>query len=308
MKFLQLTTVFIFTLLLFSFMPSRKIVTNEPQGYAVIISVPKVNNPIIRIKYGMPAGDSYADLPGASSDGEKMYNILIKEGFKDSNIIRIGKNATDTITEAFIMNALKKTAAKVKANDLFVFYYSGHGTSVKDEPNGDEADGKDEALVTYNSYLIDDKLNAVYKKNFSATRNIMIMDACHGGSLYELFKKPSLNFMDNKKETKFKLNNNAESCKINAATDVNTGFGMIYYGASRDENNGYDTGTGGYFTLAFSGLYHPVYWKNIKPRDLACKISEKMQALDDPGKGEIQYTECGKLSEEFKNSPLFKIK
>lgn len=297
--------IFCFLLItLFSFQRSTK---DEPKGYAIIISVPKVNNDVLRRTHATTYEETYADLPGASSDGKTMTNILLQEGFAASNIIRLGGKTSDTISEEQILATFKTIASKIKPNDLFVFYYSGHGASVKDQPGGDEADGKDEAFVTYKSYLLDDKINEIYKKYFSATRNIMIIDACHGGSMQE-FTKKTIVMLDNKANSTVPIKLGIPGCTANATTLNTVGFNMIYYGASRDENNGFDTGAGGYFTLSFSRVHHPVYGKNIKPRELACKISNDMQILHDPGKGEIQYTECGTLSEEFKNSYLFKIK
>lgn len=287
--------------LFFSFHPWED---DTPKGYALLVAVPQTDNAALRKKYGMPGTQSYAPLAGASTDTDKMYAILKQEGFTDNNIVRLGKKNTDQVKEKNILDALTDMASKVKKNDLFVFYYSGHGTRVNDAAGGDEPDGKDEALVTYDSYLLDDALNNIYKKHFSNTRNIMIMDACNAGSMFELIKKP-LNLWDDKKEKKMLQ---SATCPINALTNTATGFSMLYYGASRDENYGYDIGTGGFFTLAFSGVYHPLQWKTMTPKEAACKISTQMLAIHDPGKGQLQYTECGVLSKEFKNNHLFKIK
>ncbi|MGH7453324.1 MAG: caspase family protein, partial [bacterium] len=66
-----------------------------------------------------------------------------------------------------------------------VFHYAGHGHSIPDE-NGDESDGKDEALAPYDhrarGYLIDDKLGEIYDR-FGANSNLtLIMDSCHSGT------------------------------------------------------------------------------------------------------------------------------
>jgi hypothetical protein len=312
MKPASVISFFLSVLFLLSFAPHGTTRDEDPQAYALVVSVPKVDNALLKIKYGLAPGSSYADLPGSSLDGERISAILLEQGFPEANILRIGKKSDDIVTEETIIEAFNQMAAKVKANDLFVFYYSGHGTSVKDQPGGDEADNKDEAFVTYKSYLLDDKINEIYRKNFSGTRNIMIADACHGGSMYELFKKTSIVLMDNSKAEKTKEDTDAEAayadCNIAVTTDEKTGFTMLYFGASRDENNGYATKDGGFFTAAITGVYHPVYWQNIAASDLPCKISVQMKAIGDPGKGEIKYVECGKPSDDFKNSYLFKIK
>jgi hypothetical protein len=67
-----------------------------------------------------------------------------------------------------------------------LFQFSGHGTFVADE-NGDEPDGKDEALVPYDyksaGFLIDDVLRETYAQFTPDTHLLLTMDCCHSGSI-----------------------------------------------------------------------------------------------------------------------------
>jgi hypothetical protein len=72
------------------------------------------------------------------------------------------------------------------ADAVRVFHFSGHGTQVVDK-NGDEPDGRDEALVPYDyqtaGMLVDDDLGALYDR-FPKTGNLtLIMDSCHSGTV-----------------------------------------------------------------------------------------------------------------------------
>ena len=82
-------------------------------------------------------------LPGMSRDLEAMTDVAHGLGFRDDGIRTLsGPQAT----RAAITEALETWLVEgVGPGDRALFYYSGHGTRVKDE-NGDEADGLDEAL------------------------------------------------------------------------------------------------------------------------------------------------------------------
>jgi len=75
-----------------------------------------------------------------------------------------------------------------------VFYDTSHGVQIKDY-NEDEADGKDECFVLYdtnvynqsvistNGLLVDDELDVLLSR--IPAKKLMIIDACHSGSIYK---------------------------------------------------------------------------------------------------------------------------
>lgn len=66
-------------------------------------------------------------------------------------------------------------------------YYTGHGTCV-DDLNGDESDGKDEAMVFDDNIVIDDVLAQVlinYKTN-DYLRVLLLNDCCHSATIWDL--------------------------------------------------------------------------------------------------------------------------
>jgi hypothetical protein len=286
-------------LLILPFSSFKKTPPVTPEGYAVIVAVPVVNNNLLHNEFKLPKDVVFSNLPGTIKDAQAMVDILKSEGFKNENIIRLGFKPDDKVTAESIIAALNTAGIMVKKNgsdnNLFVFYYSGHGHQIKDQPGGDEKkDGLDEVLVANNGYVLDDKINELYKKYFSNTRNVMMVDACHAGSLHEFFKKK----VSGKEPVK---------CRVTTETNVDEAVNMLYYGASLDENLSTEK-NGGIFTNSIEDIYTPMQWKTLKPKDLACLISLQMQQLNDPGHGMIQYSELGKLTDDFKNDYLFKIK
>jgi len=82
-----------------------------------------------------------------------------------------------------------------KANDLVLFYYSGHGTTLPDDNNdeGAGADGLDEAIVPYDytkmsfddasKYIRDDQLKEWFD-NIQASSIVTVFDSCFSGGMY----------------------------------------------------------------------------------------------------------------------------
>ena len=126
-----------------------------------------------------------SNLPGCLRDVADVQKMLTEQlGFAESNITAL-KDAK--ATQNAVLSNLESLAAKAGPSDTVVFYYSGHGTQVLDL-DGDEADGKDEALVTTDfsprnpkSWLLDDHLRHVLGK--MKTKNVLVlMDSCHSGT------------------------------------------------------------------------------------------------------------------------------
>lgn len=87
-----------------------------------------------------------------------------------------------------------------KANDLVLFYYSGHGTTLPDDNNdeGAGADGLDEAIVPYDytkmsfddasKYIRDDQLKEWFD-NIQAFSIVTVFDSCFSGGMYKSFSQ-----------------------------------------------------------------------------------------------------------------------
>ncbi len=76
---------------------------------------------------------------------------LLKQGFSDDNI-KIYKDSE--VTPQSIDKAFKDLEQKTKQGDIVLIYFSTHGEKIEDD-NGDEVDGLDESIVTYNAIAPD---------------------------------------------------------------------------------------------------------------------------------------------------------
>lgn len=120
------------------------------------------------------------DLTYCDDDAQAIYDTLVTaSNWAAANIELI----TDSdATKANILAAISAMGAAAEDGDVCLFFFSGHGSQITDS-NGDEPDGLDETLCTYdlsNSDISDDEFSAAL--NALPTDNIIVLiDSCHSG-------------------------------------------------------------------------------------------------------------------------------
>jgi hypothetical protein len=154
----------------------------EPNKLALIVAIGKY-----------PTTSDWPELSSAN-DVPLIKGALKNQGFKDENIT-ILKDQQATL--AGMTNAFDKLIQKAKRGNIVVFHFSGHGQQIEDD-NGDEGDGLDEALVSYDAlqeykpgapikHFRDDLLAQKLKELrtvLGPTGNLLvIIDACHSGTM-----------------------------------------------------------------------------------------------------------------------------
>lgn len=136
-------------------------------------------------------------LLSSANDVPFIKTALEKQNFPSANIALLQDAAA---TKKGIEDAFKQLLAKVQAKDIVVIHFSSHGVQLLDD-NGDETDGKDEALVPYGAvypkdliqlnkfvdgYIRDDDfgkfIEALRSKIGSEGNVIVILDACNSGT------------------------------------------------------------------------------------------------------------------------------
>jgi hypothetical protein len=140
----------------------------------------------------------WTDLRGSINDVMEMRKVLESDRYKipAANIVTLtdDKATKQGIFNAYqstlIANAKKYYEATKKRDAVVMFQFSGHGSQVPDV-DGDEKDGLDETLVTYDSQdikgknfdITDDEIFALTSELKKYTDNIVyIFDSCHSGS------------------------------------------------------------------------------------------------------------------------------
>ncbi len=129
------------------------------------------------------------DIIGCRNDVQSMETLLSTSlGYRTADIRKLldsqaSKNRILSLIQEHLVDG-------VTPKDEVVFFFSGHGTQVRDE-NGDEDDRMDEALVPWDTrvqggvpqnLLLDDELGAALAAS-AASRVLVIVDSCHSGTI-----------------------------------------------------------------------------------------------------------------------------
>ena len=129
----------------------------------------------------------FSNLSGCINDVEAMAGILeARFDFKPGNlhVLINGKATRSNIIAQFE----KYLVTQANPGDICVFYYSGHGSQVKNSKST-EPDGYDESLVPADSYRgVKDLRDKELKKLFNSVLDkqsqlTVIIDSCHSGSI-----------------------------------------------------------------------------------------------------------------------------
>jgi hypothetical protein len=146
-------------------------------------------------KYALLIGINYtgtfAALRGCANDIQDIRNLIKTWGFPESNITFM----TDTSKGVLYPNAynityqLNKLCSTLKAGDQAIFYYSGHGTRIRDT-NSDEPDNLDSCIVPIDFRsvgVITDDVVKYYCNKIPADANLFcVFDACNSGTVCDL--------------------------------------------------------------------------------------------------------------------------
>ncbi|MDX2047958.1 MAG: caspase family protein [Chitinophagaceae bacterium] len=215
----------------------------------------------------------YKYWPRISSKNDIPFiqSAFLKQGFRTENII-IVTDSNATITG--LHSAFKILTGNIKPGDVVVIHFSSHGEQVEDD-NNDEADGLDEAIVSYDAtlpadvkdfakeqqrYFRDDQFgNYINQLRSKLGKNgdvVVFIDACHSGSGTRGTRKVrggappliSRNFKAPGKETVKPVNvflegNSAEEDEQNLATYVVISAARAEELNTETDNNGTDMGS-----------------------------------------------------------------
>jgi len=119
------------------------------------------------------------ELNACEADAEDMAAIAKSSGFSTTTLL------TKKATRAQVVKALRTAARALKAGDIFMLSYSGHGGQLPDK-NDDEPDGMDETWCLYDGEFVDDELYALYGQFAQGVRILVSSDSCHSGTVTKL--------------------------------------------------------------------------------------------------------------------------
>ncbi|HUQ31196.1 MAG TPA: caspase family protein [Pyrinomonadaceae bacterium] len=137
----------------------------------------------ISLHVGINSADSdafptVAHLVGCENDARAMHELAGLQHFS-KRVLLLGPEATYDRVKMEINAA----SAELKAGDIFLFTFAGHGSG-KFDSSHDETDNQDETILLFDRMLLDDVLEGDFWVNFeSGVRVLMIADSCHSGTV-----------------------------------------------------------------------------------------------------------------------------
>jgi len=147
--------------------------TKNTTCYLLSVGINQYKNPRLTLNYAKPDAESFGKTVEEKS---KLFKHIEVDALYDENA-----------TQANILKKLDELSAKIKPEDVFLFYYAGHGSMVDDRfffiPSEssrlyDLISLKKEAIE---ASVLQDKF-----KNIKALKQLIVMDACQSGGSVEL--------------------------------------------------------------------------------------------------------------------------
>ncbi len=131
--------------------------------------------------------EGVSNLLGSINDVEAMKGVLISRFYFKAQNIHVLKD--EEATRQNILSGIETHLVKEAASgDVCVFYFAGHGSRMKNSKSS-EPDKKDETLVPFDWYRVDQDIrDKELKKLFNRildkkAKLTVIIDACHSGSI-----------------------------------------------------------------------------------------------------------------------------
>lgn len=126
-------------------------------------------------------------LFGCINDTILIKERIMKNGFKNENIIMINDDTQIKPTKVNILNNLTNVLKSANKGDFIFFGYSGHGSYTKDL-NGDELTGYDQMIIPIDlNPIVDDELKSIIQNNLKDGVTLFAMfDSCFSGSVLDL--------------------------------------------------------------------------------------------------------------------------
>ncbi|WP_083924693.1 caspase family protein [Lamprocystis purpurea] len=145
----------------------------RPRARALLIGLSQVDAAIYQ-------SDLRQGCEGCLQDVEIMRDILTPLGYVITTL-------TDAVaTTAKVESTLATMAGQTCAGDVFLFFYTGHGSQLEDQPPGDplhdEMDGRDECYCLYDGKWRDDLLYHHWLKFPPGCLIYAFTDSCRSGT------------------------------------------------------------------------------------------------------------------------------
>ena len=104
----------------------------------------------------------------------------------ESRILTNGEATTKSVSAAFA-----EAAAQAGPDDLFLFFFSGHGDQLDVPRSAAELDGRSETIELYDAAMTDIELGTLFS-SVDSRMALVAIDACFAGGFRNLLDRPNV--------------------------------------------------------------------------------------------------------------------
>ncbi|MEA3014804.1 MAG: hypothetical protein QOD42_3349 [Sphingomonadales bacterium] len=133
-------------------------------------------------------GERVNPLSNTDADARELYNSLRAAGLLHpaSQLLVNEQATTKNVAQAF-----ERAAAAAGPDDVFLFFFSGHGNQVDVPVSAAELDGRAETIELYDAALTDAQLAPLFR-NVRGRMSMLVIDACYAGGFRSLIDRPNV--------------------------------------------------------------------------------------------------------------------
>ena len=128
------------------------------------------------------------NLPNTDDDARQLFDSLRAAGLLHpaSTVLTNAEATSKNVAAAFA-----RAAAQAGPNDLFLFFFSGHGNQVDAPVSAQELDGRSETIELFDTAMTDTELAPLFAAVGSRLALVAI-DACYSGGFRNLINRPNV--------------------------------------------------------------------------------------------------------------------
>lgn len=133
-------------------------------------------------------GGRTSNLSNTDEDARLLFGTLRAAGLLHpaSRLLVNGEATTKQVSEAFA-----SAAAAAGPDDLFLFFFSGHGDQIDVETSREELDGRSETIELFDAALTDAELAPLFA-SVQSRMAMAVIDACYAGGFRSLVDRPNV--------------------------------------------------------------------------------------------------------------------
>ena len=122
-------------------------------------------------------GNGQNDLSYTDEDAIKLHEALQREGVLNSASVVL-TNAQATV--GGVRSAFARVAAQAGPDDMFLFFFSGHGDQSDTAVSGLEPDGRSESIVLRDGQIDDVEMSRLFG-SLNTRLALLVLDSCYSG-------------------------------------------------------------------------------------------------------------------------------